>query len=231
MVQTVVRHTFFLHYSGTAAFRSVFDLLISTICFRTLLAYNVPEGLQKYPGKRFVAVCIPIIDGLCRPTTCKLHPKAQHSKPLVSFYQSLYGQNNSLNNVSITPPYSLRLLPLRVTLYTTNNATTTSTVTPTTPANQSTPQLQAQRNNLHSLRSHHYTGYVVAVCYHYRTVNYGSTSSDAVEVKISPSAPSDRMGRHLAFSTQPTSSTHYSMCSASVQQGWRYRRESHVVCR
>jgi hypothetical protein len=42
--------TFFLHYSGTAAFRSVFDLLISTICFRTLLAYNVPVGQQKYTG-------------------------------------------------------------------------------------------------------------------------------------------------------------------------------------
>jgi hypothetical protein len=93
--------------------------------------------------KSVLALCVPIFDRLCRPTTCKLHPNTQHRKPLLSFCQSLYGQNNSLNNVSITPPYSVQLLPPRVTLYTTNNATTTFTVTPTTPAYQSIPQVQA----------------------------------------------------------------------------------------
>jgi hypothetical protein len=128
------------------------------------------------------------------------------------------GKTTRLTHVPITPPYSLQLLPLRATLYTKNTATTTSNITPTTPANQSAPQLQSLLHYLHSLRRHHYTGCVTAVCCHYRAVNYGSTSSDAVEVNISPSAPSDRMGRHLAFSTQPTSSTHYSEYGASVQQ-------------
>jgi hypothetical protein len=203
MVQTVVRHTFFLHYSGTAAFRSVFDLLISTICFRTLLAYNVPEGLQKYPGNRFVAVCIPSLTGYGRTLSTGNHQ--------FRFTRVYTGKTTRLTHVPITPPYSLQLLPLRATLYTKNTATTTSNITPTTPP-------QSLLHYLHSLRRHHYTGCVTAVCCHYRTVNYGSTSSDAVDVNISPSAPSERMGRHLAFSTQPTSSTHYSEYGASVQQ-------------